>query len=69
MVSDNQTRDFRETILALAQREPEFRRGLLTEALDCFLNGEIAEGKLLLRDYLTASRRGAGQQGEPFNDG
>lgn len=49
------TRDFKETILARAKRDPEFRRGLLTEALDCFLEGEIEEGKLILRDYVNAT--------------
>ena len=49
------TRDFKETILSRAKRDPEFRRGLLTEALDCFLEGEIEEGKLILRDYVNAT--------------
>lgn len=49
------TRDFKNTIQARAQRDPEFRRGLLTEALDCFISGEIEEGKLLLRDYVNAT--------------
>jgi len=49
------TRDFKETVQALAKRDIEFRRGLLTEALDCFLAGELDEGKLLLRDYINAT--------------
>lgn len=49
------TRDFKDTVQARAIRDAEFRRGLLTEALDCFLAGEMVEGKLLLRDYINAT--------------
>lgn len=49
------TRDFKETVQARAMRDAAFRRGLLTEALDCFLAGELEEGKLLLRDYINAT--------------
>ena len=49
------TRDFKETIQARAQRDPEFRQGLLLEALDCFLAGELDEGKAILRDYINAT--------------
>ena len=49
------TRNFKETIQARALRDPEFRRGLFTEALDCFFSGEIEEGKLILRDYVNAT--------------
>ena len=49
------TKDFKETVQARAMRDAKFRRGLLTEALDCFLAGEMDEGKLLLRDYINAT--------------
>ena len=49
------TRDFKETILERAKRDLAFRHGLLTEALDCFLEGEIEDGKLILRDYVNAT--------------
>lgn len=49
------TKDFKETVQARALRDPAFRRGLLTEALDCFLSGELDEGKLILRDYINAT--------------
>ena len=49
------TRDFKDTVQARAMRDAVFRRGLLTEALDCFLAGELEEGKLLLRDYINAT--------------
>jgi len=49
------TKEFTETVRARALRDAAFRRGLLTEALDCFLAGDIDEGKLLLRDYINAT--------------
>ncbi len=49
------TRDFKETVMARAQRDPEFREGLLTEAIECFLSGDTATGKILLRDYINAT--------------
>ena len=49
------TRDFRETILARAQREPAFRRGLLREGLELINNGEFAVGRAMLRNYINAS--------------
>ena len=33
----------------------EFREGLLTEAIECFLGGDIDSGKILLRDYINAT--------------
>jgi hypothetical protein len=49
------TRDFRDTVMARARRDPEFREGLLTEAAECFLAGDIDTGKILLRDYINAT--------------
>ena len=49
------TREFKETVMARAQQDPEFREGLLTEALECFLAGDIDTGKILLRDYINAT--------------
>lgn len=49
------TREFKETIMKRAQEDSAFREGLLTEALECFLAGELATGKLLLRDYINAT--------------
>lgn len=48
-------RDFKETILERAQRDPEFRVGLLTEATECLLNNEPEVTKALLRDYVNAT--------------
>jgi hypothetical protein len=49
------TRDFRETVQARAKREPAFRKGLLAEAIESLLSGEVALGKELLRDYINAA--------------
>lgn len=49
------TREFKDTVLARAKRDPAFREGLLTEALECFLAGDLDTGKVLLRDYVNAT--------------
>ena len=49
------THDFKETIRARAQRDPDFRHALLREAVECVINGELATGKAVLRDYVNAT--------------
>ena len=49
------TRNFRETVQARVKRDPTFREGLLREAIECLLSGEVALGKELLRDYINAT--------------
>ena len=49
------TRSFREIVKERAMRDPEFRIGLLTEAIECVLNDEIDVAKVLLRDYVNAT--------------
>lgn len=49
------TRDFKQTVRARAQREPEFAQALLNEALTLFLNGDHATSKLILRDLVNAT--------------
>ncbi|MEO1227200.1 MAG: transcriptional regulator [Pseudomonadota bacterium] len=49
------TRDFKETVKLRAMRDPEFRVGLLQEALNALLDADMATGKLLLRDYVNAT--------------
>jgi DNA-binding phage protein len=49
------TRDFKDTVQARAERDPEFRIGLLQEAVEAFIHGETEEGKILLRDYVNAT--------------
>ena len=35
--------------------DPEFRRALLKESVDCLLEGDMDIGKALLRDYINAT--------------
>jgi DNA-binding phage protein len=49
------TYDFKETIRARAQRDPAFRQALLRDAVDCILQGDLATGKTVLRDYVNAT--------------
>ena len=49
------TREFKDTIRQRAERDPEFRIGLLTEAAECLLNDETGVAKTLLRDYVNAT--------------
>ena len=49
------TRDSKETVQARAQADAAFREGLLTEAVDCLLSGDIDTGKTVLRDYINAT--------------
>jgi DNA-binding phage protein len=49
------TRDFRETVQARVKRDPAYRKGLLSEAIESLLSGEVALGKELLRDYINAA--------------
>ena len=49
------TRDFRETVMARAECDPEFREGLLNEGVAALLRGEVDVGKDLLRDYVNAT--------------
>jgi len=49
------TRDFRETVQARVKCDPAFRQGLLSEAIESLLSGEVALGKELLRDYVNAT--------------
>jgi hypothetical protein len=46
------TRDFRETIRERTQKEPDFRQGLLREALRLICHGDLATGGAILRDYI-----------------
>ena len=49
------TRDFRQTVQARVKSDPAFRRGLLSEAVESLLAGDVALGKELLRDYINAT--------------
>lgn len=49
------TRSFKDTVKERAQRDPAFRIGLLEEAIEALLRGELDVGKVLLRDYINAT--------------
>jgi len=49
------TKNFKDTIKARAERDPEFRIGLFREALEALLSDELETGKVLLRDYVNAT--------------
>jgi len=49
------TRDFKETIKARAGRDPEFRRALIAEAVECLLDNDFETAKSILRDYINAT--------------
>lgn len=49
------TKDFKDTIVKRVQEDSEFRICLLTEAINCFLEGDIETGKIILRDYINAT--------------
>jgi DNA-binding phage protein len=49
------TRDFRETVQARVRRDAAFRKGLLRDAVESLLAGEVELGKALLRDYINAT--------------
>jgi DNA-binding phage protein len=49
------TRDFKETIRARVERDPKFRKELLSESLECLLAGDITTAKTILRDYINAT--------------
>lgn len=49
------TRDFKETVRARVQRDPAFRRELLREGVESFIEGDVTTGKSILRDYINAT--------------
>jgi DNA-binding phage protein len=49
------TRSVKEIVKSRAQRDPKFRAGLLSEAVDAFGGGEADVGKALVRDYVNAT--------------
>ncbi|MBS9402429.1 transcriptional regulator [Halomonas sp. TRM85114] len=49
------TRDFKSTIIERVQRDPEFAKVMLDEAVTLFLNGEADTARLMLRDLVNAT--------------
>ncbi len=49
------TRDFKATIMERANRDDHYRKGLLAEAVNEMLEGNLDVGKAMLRDYINAT--------------
>lgn len=49
------TKDFKINIKERAEKDIDFRRALLIEAINTLLNNEIDVAKALLRDYINAT--------------
>jgi len=49
------TRDFKETIMKRASLDEQYRKGLLAEAVNELLEGNLDAGKAMLRDYINAT--------------
>ncbi len=49
------TSNFQDTVKKRIETDLEFRVLLLSEAINCFLNGEFQTGKAILRDYINAT--------------
>jgi len=49
------TIDFRETIRERAQTDAAFRRGLLQEAVELMLAGDVKTGQKIIRNYINAT--------------
>lgn len=49
------TREFKETVMELC-KDPEYRKALLLEALESYLEGDVVVGNSLLCDYLNGSQ-------------
>lgn len=49
------TRDFKQTVVQRAQRDPAFAQSLLDEAVTLFLSGEPETARLILRDLVNAT--------------
>ena len=49
------TKEFSETVMARAERDPEFRIGLFREAFEALLSNDLETSKILLRDYANAT--------------
>lgn len=48
-------RDFRQTVIARVENDPEFAKALLDEAATLFLSGEPDTARLILRDLVNAT--------------
>ena len=49
------TKSFKDTVMARAKVDKEFREALVIEATEAILEGDIDTGKSLIKDYLNAT--------------
>ena len=49
------TKNFRETVRARAQRDPDFRIALIREAVEKLMDGDVESGLSILGDYVNAT--------------
>lgn len=49
------TQDFKKTVQDRVQRDPDFRKELFKEGIQCLLSGDLDTGKAILRDYINAT--------------
>lgn len=49
------TREFKELVVDSAREDPEFRKGLVRNAIELVFEGDLVTGKLSLRDYINAT--------------
>lgn len=49
------TKSFKETIQHRVQTDHEFRDALLSEGIEALLQGDVAVGRAILRDYINAT--------------
>ena len=49
------TKSFKDTVMARAKVDKEFREALIIEATEAILEGDIDTGKSLIKDYLNAT--------------
>lgn len=49
------TRDFKETVMARVEADPNFGNALLKEGIETMLSGDVDTGKSILRDYIKAT--------------
>ena len=49
------TRGIKDTVRARVRRDPEFRAGLLKEAIERLMAGDLDAGKAVLRDFIKAT--------------
>jgi hypothetical protein len=48
-------REFKETVQTRIRVDRRYRRKLLREGVECFLDGDLETGKAILRDYINAT--------------